>query len=506
MKPLRRTRHPLRALLMPLVAVAAGAMSSFAFAPLGWRWLAPLSVAVLFALWREVPPRTAARRGWCYGLGMFGAGVWWIQISIHKFGLPVYAFSVSVTAVFVLGMALYPALGGWLAAQLRGARPRAELLFLYPALWVLTEGVRGCLFSGFPWLYLGYSQIDSVLAAYAPVGGALGVSWAAATLGACLAAIVLRVRRATVPAFMLAAAVLAGGAGLERLRWTRAAGPPLPVALVQGAVPQEIKWARDYRQPTLDLYQALSQPYWGRAIVVWPESAIPAFPQEIPAALAAIDRQAAAAGTSLLVGIPTGDPGNDRYFNSVVALGAGQGQYDKHHLVPFGEYLPFDAWLRPALDFLKIPMSSFSTGAERQDAVTAGGIPIGITVCYEDAYASEVRRALPEAELLVNVSDDAWFGDSIAPHQHLEIARMRALEAGRWLLRATNTGISAIIDEHGAIRARSPQFKSLVLGGAAEPRLGTTPYVRFGDVPLLGILGFAVVAAALGRKRSQRGW
>ncbi|MBI4693585.1 MAG: apolipoprotein N-acyltransferase [Gammaproteobacteria bacterium] len=507
MTPLLRAQTP-PPFVLPLLAIAAGAIASLAFAPFGWHWLAPLSLAALFALWHAAPPRVAAWRGWWYGVGMFGAGVSWIQVSIHKFGLPVYAFSVSVTAVFVMGMALYPALGGWLASRLRGTRPRFELLVVCPALWVLLEALRGWFLSGFPWLYLGYGQIDSVLAGYAPVAGALGASWAVATLGGCLAALALRLRKSPGPALALAAVVLAGGAALGRVQWTTASGGALPVALVQGAVPQEIKWQREYREPTLELYGRLSEPYWGRSIVVWPESAIPAFPQEIPEQLAAFGKRAAATGTSLLVGLPTGDPSNDRYYNSVVALGAGQGQYDKHHLVPFGEYLPLDAWIRPALDFLKIPMSSFSSGAARQVAIVAGGQRIGVTVCYEDAYSGEVRRALPAATLLVNVSDDAWFGDSIAPHQHLEIARMRAREAGRWLLRATNTGISAVIDERGGIRARSPQFKSLVLEASAEPRAGATPYVRFGDAPLLGALGLVVAGAAATRKppRRQADW
>lgn len=268
----------------------------------------------------------------------------------------------------------------------------------------------------------------------------------------------------------------------------------------QGAVPQAIKWQSEFRNRTLELYSALSTPHWGRDLVIWPESAVPAFADEIPDSLANLGEIAARHDTALLVGILTGDR-DARYFNSVVLLNTDQ-RYDKHHLVPFGEYLPFDRWLRPVLNFLAIPMSDFTAGPSAQQPLRYGGLRIGVSICYEDAYASEVIKPLPDANLLVNVSDDAWFGDTIAPHQHLEISRTRALEAGRYLLRATNTGISAIISDRGEIITRSPQFESFVVTGRAVARTGATPFVRWRHAAVLLILAVALALVWRARRKS----
>lgn len=484
-------------------ALMAGAMLAFAYAPYGFYPSAVLSIAALFWLWRDASPREAAGIGWLYGVGMFGHGVWWIQVSIHKFGLPLYSFSVTVTVLFVLFLALYPALCGYCARRFAASRAAVQLLLVVPCLWTLLEWVRGGLFSGFPWLLLGYSQIDSALAGYAPIIGVYGVSLVVAVLAGALVYCSHHLDRRGAGAVVLALFLVLGGAWLNTHEWTQPIGVPKSAVLVQGAVPQEIKWQAAALQATLELYQSLSASHWGKDFIVWPETAIAAFPDDIPQVLAALKVQASEAGTALLVGMPTGDL-RGSYYNSIVLLGSHDGHYDKHHLVPFGEYLPFDTWLRPVLDFLKIPMSSFSPGPARQPPLQAGSVAIGASICYEDAYASEVARPLPAAQLLVNVSDDAWFGDTIAPHQHLEIARMRARETERYLLRATNTGISAIIDAHGRIVARSPQFQSVVITGDVQPRSGATPFVRYGSTPLLVVL-IGVLGVACYRRRRALG-
>jgi apolipoprotein N-acyltransferase len=243
-----------------------------------------------------------------------------------------------------------------------------------------------------------------------------------------------------------------------------------------------MKWSPEARQHSLERYASLTGPHWGTAIIVWPETALPAFPQEIADFLAQLGKRAKASGSALMLGLPTAES-TERYFNSLMLMGTGEGIYSKHHLVPFGEYLPFEKLLRPALDFLSIPMSGFTPGADRQAPLQAGPLRVGATICYEDAYSSEVLRPLPEANLLVNVSNDAWFGDSAAPHQHLQISQVRSAEAGRETLRATNNGISAIIDHHGRVRERSPQFEPFVLTGTTTPRRGATPFVLFGAGP-----------------------
>ncbi len=481
-------------MISALFAIAAGASLAFAFAPYGLFPLAILAPAALFALLLEISPRRAAWLGWCFGLGMFGHGVWWVQVSIHKFGLPLYSFSVTMTVLFVMFLALlFSASVAYGIARIgRDADLHWRLLGVMPALWMIGEWSRGWLLTGFPWLLLGYSQTDSWLGAYAPLGGAHAVSYAAALIAGCLV-VVVKTRR--YPALLLALVVLAGAFGLRNVAWTSPDGESRTVALVQAAIPQEIKWRGEYRERTLEFYTELTAPHWDKDILLWPETAVPAFPDEIPETLQTLTELANKQDAVLLVGIPTGDRRQGPYFNSLMLLDGTDQRYDKHHLVPFGEYLPLDDLIRPILNFLSIPMSNFARGKPTQPPLTHGDLRIGVSICYEDAYHQEVRRPLPSANILVNVSDDAWFGDSIAPHQHLQISRMRAREAGRYLLRATNTGISAIIDEFGQVQARSPQFEPYTLTGTAQPLSGATPFVRVGDWPLLGwcvfVLGFA---------------
>lgn len=495
-------KHPL---LVLLCAALAGASLPLAFAPYGIFPLAVASPAALFLLWRNATPGVAAMRGWCFGLGMFGHGVWWVQVSIHRFGLPLYSFSVTMTVLFVAFMALYPAVIGWACRRLPAPSENWRLCALMVPLWVLGEWVRGWLFSGFPWLHLGYSQVGTWLGHWAPLGGVHASSLAVCAMAALgVLGLCSRGRRRTLALSLMLLVPLAALA-LASPAWTHGVGAIRKVALIQGAVPQAVKWRAEYREQTIALYENLSAPHWTRDVIIWPETALPAFPEEIADALARLDARARAHRAALLVGMPSGSPREGAYFNSVALLDGSGLHYDKHHLVPFGEYLPFDAWLRPVLDFLTIPMSSFAPGPERQPALAHGALRFGISICYEDAYASEVRKALPEANVLVNVSDDAWFGDTIAPHQHLQITQMRALETGRYLLRATNTGISAIIDPKGRIRARSPQFEPFVLEGEMRAYVGLTPFARWGHLPVMGgcaILLALAVGLGLGRKRA----
>ncbi len=478
-------------MLRLLLAFTAGGLLPFAFAPYGLYPFAVISVAGLFALWRAVSPARAAALGGSYGLGMFGHGVWWVQVSIHQFGLPLYTFSVSMTVLFVFVLALFVALVGYVSARLPVRSENVRLFCVMPAVWVAGEGLRGWLFTGFPWLLLGYSQTDSWLAGFAPLAGVLGTSLSVALLAAC---VVWGWAHRISAGFALLVIVGSGWAA-TLVAWTVPEGKPLSVALVQGAVPQAIKWRAEFKARTLELYTALSTPQWGADLVLWPETAVPMFPDEMPESLARLGKLATQHGTALVVGIPSGNRLQGPYFNSVMLLNAPDQRYDKHHLVPFGEYLPFDRWLRPLLDWLSIPMSNFASGPPLQAPLRAGALRLGVSICYEDAYASEVIKSLPAANLLVNVSDDSWFGDTIAPHQHLQISRMRALESGRYLLRATNTGISAIINEHGEIIARSPQFKTFVLTGQALARTGATPFVRWGEAPLYGLIILVLLAA-----------
>jgi apolipoprotein N-acyltransferase len=487
-------------------ALLAGAILPLAFAPFGLAPLAILSPAILFWLWIELAPGRSFWRGWLYGLGMFGIGVSWVQISIHQFGLPVLAFSVTVTVLFITFLALYPALLGYLVNRLfPGAQGGVRFFMLLPASWTLMEWLRSWLLTGFPWLNLGYSQIDSPLAGIAPVLGVYGVSFAvvlsAGTL--CYAwAYPQRLRCLVLLVPLWGAAWLA-----NRIAWTESFGAePIEVALIQGNIPQTLKWLPARYQATLDRYLALSAPHWGIDLMIWPETAIPAFYHSAQPLIQALQAQVESTGTDLLIGVPSMGESGKTYYNSVVRIGSTAGFYHKRHLVPFGEYMPLQPIVGRLLSFLEIPMADFSAGSDAQSLLRVADQPVGISICYEDAFGEEVIDTLPHATLLVNVSNDAWFGDSIAPHQHLEMARMRALETGRYLLRATNTGISAVIDRRGTIMARSPQFEAHALIAQATPYHGATPYVRFGNAPVVVALIFMLGLGATleGIKRQVR--
>lgn len=488
-----------------LLAALAGAATVGAFAPFELLPLAILGPAVLLWLWQGAGPGVAARRGFAFGLGLFGAGVHWVWVSIHTFGHTPVVLATGLTIAFVLVLAGYFALqgavGAWLARRLtaRGVAPGTLLLVLHPALWVLVEWLRSWLFTGFPWLQLGYAAGEGPLAGWVPILGVFGAS-ALLVLSAALLVRLLRPPRRG-PVVALAGLWLASPL-LFLPTWTEPTGETHSVAMIQGDVDQDEKWRPANRGWILERYIRLSRQHAGADLILWPETAVPAFYQQVSGSvlepLAAELRQQ---GSDLVVGAPW--RGEDGYYNVLARVGA-EARYTKHHLVPFGEYLPFDAWLRGLIEFFDLPMSDFRPGPPRQPPLTAGGMEMGVSICYEDAFGGEVRAPLPGAGVLVNVSNDAWWGDTIGPHQHLEIAAFRALEAGRPLLRATNNGITARIDHRGRVAERLPQFQPAVLTTEVESRTGATPWVRWGNGPVLWAAVLALAALWLTTRRRRR--
>ncbi len=480
-------------------ALTAGAVLPLAFAPFNFFPLAVLALALLFYLWRGVTPGRAAWRGGLFGLGQFGVGVNWVYISIHNFGHAPVALAAALTLAFIAFLALYPALLGALTVRLFSVHDEWRSLVVWPAGWALLEWLRGWFLTGFPWLALGYSQTDSPLSGYAPVLGVFGVSWLVAVAAGALT-LLPRTR-----AVLVLLAIVGGGWALQRVNWTYPEGTARQVALLQGNISQAVKWEADQREPTLELYRDLTRANWNHDLIIWPETAVPIFYHQVAENfIAGMQKEAHRKGVDLLLGIPVLDLSSDRYYNAMMSLGAQQGFYRKRHLVPFGEYLPWRPVLGWLLDYLHIPMSDFSAGAWRQPLLRAAGYPVSISICYEDAFGEEVIGDLPRAAYLVNVSNDAWFGDSLAPHQHLQIARLRALETGRYMLRATNTGISAIIGPKGELLARSPQFRVYVLSGAMQPMSGSTPYVRWGNWAVVSLLAL-LIGAAIWRRSAAPG-
>lgn len=497
-------RQALTSRWAPVLALLAGAALPLAFAPFGWWWLAPVALAVLFAIGAAAPLRTAGWAGYCFGLGFYGVGVSWIFISISRYGHSGALLAGLATGLFVAFLALFPWLCVWLARRLRGGTDFVALAIAFPAVWLLLEWVRTWLLTGFPWLLLGYSQTDSPLAPLVPVTGVLGLSLVLSFVAGLLAWLLLLPKPRRLLAGLVVISLLMVGARLMERGWTSPSGPPLSVVLIQGNIPQEQKWSPEFLQFTLDRYQELTERHWGVDLIVWPEAAPPNWYHALAADyLEPLAERGLEHGTELVLGVPFADLATGNAYNSVISLGEQPGIYHKRHLVPFGEYVPLRNVFGRALDILGAPMSDFQAGEESLP-LHAAGRDVGVSVCYEVAFGPEVADALPAAEFLINVSNDAWFGDSLAPHQHLQMARMRSLETGRGMLRATNTGITAVLDHHGQILAQAPQFEVATLAAEITPRQGATPYVQWRDKPVLGLLVLVLAGLLLARAWEDR--
>jgi len=488
-----------------------------AFAPLAWFIVAWLSLGGLFALLgRAVDGGRRTRDGALiaasHGCGLFLAGVSWIYVSLSVFGGMPAAVAALATVLFCLLMSVFPALAGALYVRLAPGGWLLPRALLFAALWTLAEWLRGWFLTGFPWLAAGYAQTPpSPLAGYAPLLGVLGVSLSSALVGALLSEVVRRwLSTGSCPArgwlrwcpalpIVGIAVILATGHLLRDVRWTQPVGEPISVALLQGNVAQEMKWRPERFAESLRTYYQLARDHPAQ-LTILPETALPAFLDQVPAEyLDALRELARRRQGDLLFGVAVSE-GQRRYFNSALSLGvSGRQRYDKVHLVPFGEFVPPGfAWF---MAMAHIPMSDFTAGSPAQAPLSLAGQQVAVNICYEDVFGEEIITALPAATLLVNISNVAWFGDSLAPAQHLQIARMRALESGRMMLRATNTGMTAIVGADGNVQALLPPFTRGALQGEVRGHTGATPYVRWGNWPVVCL---ALLLLATTRHRRSR--
>lgn len=493
--------RPARAL-----AFANGALLVFSFAPFGWHaLLAPLLLPFIL-LTQCVPPGIAARLGYYFGAGLFLAGTYWLYISVHVFGEAPLVIAIVLMIALVLLMACYYAGAGWLISRYGAGNP-ARLIVVAPAVWVLLEWLRGWFLSGFPWMSVGYAQIDSPLAAFAPVAGVYGVSLAVLFTVAAFASAVLAQgkMRGVYGTLVLLPWVVGFAAG--QIDWTESSGSAVRATIVQGGISQDRKWLPEQFPATLKLYRDSLAVHSDSDLVVWPEVAIPSVVDQVEGYISELQREVAERNQVLMFGILERDLAVGKIYNSVVTLdGSSRQIYRKRHLVPFGEYFPVPSFVREWMRLMSLPHSDLSPGIERPPLIELpDGNRLSVAICYEDAYGAEQLYAFPGTTILINVSNDAWFGDSIAPHQHLEIARMRALEVGRYVVRATNNGVSAFIGPHGELLQEGPQFEKVLMTADVSPRRGLTPYARTGNLPviLLACVGLAfVVAFAIRRKES----
>ncbi|KKD58158.1 apolipoprotein acyltransferase [Grimontia sp. AD028] len=489
-------------------AAFSGALATLAFAPYSF-WPAMLvSLVALLLLIHGQSPKRAGYIGFFWGLGQFGTGVGWVYVVIEKFGGLPTAIGLALIGLLVAYLALFPALFSYILRRVQLPLALSYLL-LAPSLWLVVDWFRGWFLTGFPWLWPGYSQIEGPLASFAPMFGVQGITLALLIISGSIAiTLINRKASALIPALVVGAVAT----GASFVPWVQETGESVDVAMVQGNVPQELKWLPSQRWPTLLAYQDMTRQNWDADIVIWPEAAIPALERDLPDFLARLDAAAINNDTAVITGVLDQNP-DGQFYNNVITLGNnGEGgytypatqSYSKHHLLVFGEFVPFSDFLRPLAPLFNLPMSSFSRGDYTQSNIDAKGYQLAPAICYEIAFSDQVRHSLTEeSDFILTLSNDTWFGTSIGPHQHLEIARMRALENGKPVLRATNTGLTAAIGYKGDIIDQIPQFETVVLRTDVPTTAGQTPYTRFGDWPLYAwivLSGLALVLLTRGQK------
>ncbi|MEP7244369.1 MAG: apolipoprotein N-acyltransferase [Gammaproteobacteria bacterium] len=480
-----------------LVALGAGALLACSFAPLQWWPLAILCPAALMFLWEGAAPRAAAWLGFWFNFGTFAAGTYWLYTGLHIMGgAPSWiAFGLMLGLASIMG--LYHAGLGYAVTRWMPAGGALRWLVGLPAAWVFIEWWRGWFLSGFSWLSLGYSQTDTWLGSFAPVVGVYGLSaFLLLDAGALVALLRGSLRTRVMAALVLIVPWLAA-LTLNSVEWTHESGKPVAVAIAQGAVPQNEKWLAANKDATLRLYRELADSALGTPLILFPEASIPQLANEVVDYLRTLYRDSRQRGSTVVLGILRMDE-QERYYNSVLALADPIQWYDKDHLVPFAEFFPVpSSWLR----VLNLPYSDFTRGGKTQPPLRAAGLKLAASICYEDGYAQ--LGALKEADVLVNVTNDAWFGHGSARHQHFQIARMRAMEAQRYMLRAANDGISGVIGPRGEVVARAPEFQKFVLHSSVTPRLGLPPYARTGNWLVIALAGAGVVLAVLLARRRR---
>lgn len=481
-----------------LLTIALGAAAVLGFAPFYLFPLPILALTCLFVLWQKTnSPKAAFKLGFAFGLGLYIVGIYWIYISLHDYGGMPWWFAGFCTFCLCAFMALFPALVGYFSK-------RAGMLWLSaPVLWGVSDWVRSWIFTGFPWLTLGYSQVPhSPLAGFAPIVGIYGVSILAALIAALVAAWATKpgvtYKRNSIAVITL---LLVIGYVLKVVEWSAPIGKPFQAALLQGNIPQDIKWSPENAQRTIDTYLSMTQQSQAPLIVL-PETALPVIASQLDANIKdALTTHAKQNGGDIIVGLVEYDFDNNAYYNSALSFGNSPSQiYRKNHLVPFGEFIPLKrifGWIYR--DWLNMPLSDLSRGGNVQANMKIVGQKIAMNICYEDVFGEEIARNNKNSTLMINISNDAWYGQSYAADQHLQFSQARALENGRTMLRSTNTGATAAIDQHGYVLAHAPHDTQTTLDVTVQGFLGITPYQRWGNWPFI-LLSFAAIAFVISRK------
>lgn len=495
-------------ILFSLIALLAGSAMTFAYSPFNIWPVALLGLIVAIRQLLRFRHR-AFLTGWLFGLGWFGAGISWVHVSISQFGgLPLIA-SIGLMALLCSYLALYPALAFYLTS--RFIKPTLWPLAL-PFFWVLSEWLRSWFLTGFPWLSVGYSQLFSPLSGWIPIIGETGVS---ALLVMLASSVVIGIQqRKYIPAALVVVVTHVAGLVLNQVEWVTPSQSHR-IAMVQGNIAQSLRWVPEQDRPTMEAYANMTDWVWDNDLIIWPEAAVPRIEMLAQDYLVEMDNRAAEHNTAIVTGIVNYSYESGNAWNNLIVLGKKSEQdpqgnyryfnanrYAKHHLLPVGEFVPFEDWLRPLAPLFDLPMSSFSRGDFQQTNIEANGIHLAPAICFEIAFPRQVMANInADTDMIVTVSNDAWFGHSHGPNQHLEIAQMRAKEFGIPVIRATNNGITAFIDHHGDITAALPQFEAGTLSATVTSTKGTTPYRSFGDLFMWALSIIGLIAALVLQQR-----
>lgn len=501
-------------LLLSLGIFIAGALQTLALSPYDF-WVTSLVSLVMF-LWltkaldpkANLTPRSAFYQGWLLGFGLFASGASWVYVSINTYGNAPPLLAGFLTLIFVAGLGLFHGLMFWLYAHLKDRLPIVNAA-LFSALWVANDLFRSVFLTGFPWLFIGDSQLEGPLSGWLPVIGTYGATFILSfTAAIALALNYERTRSSAIIVFTLIAALWLPGIMLQDKAWTRDTGERLEVALIQLNIPQELKWKRSQRPKTIALLQDITEKHLDKDVVFWPETALPIFYNSAQPLLRQFGNKAEQTNTSIVTGIPyrgwDSETESAVIHNSVIAIGNGEGIYHKQKLVPFGEYVPMQEVLRGLIAFFDLPMSDFRKGKPDQEMLRTKGYHVSPFICYEVVYPDFVAERSRNADYLLTISNDSWFGASIGPLQHLQLARIRALENGRFMVRATNNGVTAIISNRGEIVTEIPQFTQGTLEGSVSIFEGTTPFSSLGSMPVKILAGTLLLTGIFRRWRRTR--
>ncbi len=531
-------------LLFPI----AGVMQTLSLSPFNAWPLGILSITLIMFGLQGATPRKSFLFGWLFGLGLFGTGTSWVYISINQFGNAPAPLAAFLTAIFIAGIALFSAFTFWGYRKLFNQDNRWSVI-LFPAVWVLGDWFRSWFLTGFPWVYLGYGHIETPLAGWASILGVYGITFICCLSGSAIwyflscstwASKILNKltkreltshhqssnnkilpknsnykilsknsdnktppknsnNKMLAPSFIgFAVTLWIIGALASNIEWSYVKqSEPISIAAVQGNIPQELKWNRDYRLKSIQIYKTLSAPHWGKDLIIWPETAIPMLYDQAKPIIFQISELAQEKGSTLITGIPYSErnstTGQTTIHNSILSIGNGENIYHKQKLVPFGEYIPLEDLLRGLIQFFDLPMSSFSAGPTEQHLLKESSRSVSPYICYEIVYPDFVAKNAKDADYLLTISNDSWFGRSIGPLQHLEMVQMRALENARYIVRATNNGISAVISPDGRIQSQSEQFIRTVLTGEVYAMGGRTPFNYTGSAPILLLCLFIII-------------